>query len=403
MTFDEFREKSKNSIRPITFYAQHYPPSCNNYWLGGTGFFLKYGDIDIFITARHVFEKSETLSLFENIQQKIESFFIIKSIEQCNLENPDTRVPVKQIYMHSIPSNDMVTDITGLSNYDTNDIAVIELFSNQNSNIFRLPTSGYTSVHEINDTEKAHIGDTLLVFGHPNEENYFVYPDDEHDFSLSCKRVHLLGTCREVNDGIGIIDIIEDNELTEYRGFSGSPVFKINTELGTYKLTGITIRGTSKSKKVYFITINYFYLYLMRLDTKIMFLGADASEIKIKNIIMQLNGFGILNIEIVDKMLRIELFNGNYISINPMHEYIIQALYIMLKYPELAIEKNIYLIQELIIFTYFDQEILKILSAKDITIELLQEIQEVLLDDDFRNNIKKYLDDDTIYNRLLSV
>ena len=405
MTFEEWQTKSKNSIRPITFYRYHDKESCYNYWLGGTGFFLKYGEIDIFITVRHVFEKSETISIFNDNKEKIESFFLIKELDRIqDFKDSYTRVPIKAIYMHSVPFNDSNTDITGLASYDTNDIAIIELYKNQKNTIFRLPTrlaiKNYID-DENNDTEEANIGDKLIVRGHPSETNYYDYIDENNSANLYLKQMHLEGIYTGRSNGIGTIEISEDCGLSEYRGFSGSPVFKVNSDESIFKLAGILIRGSKKSKKVFFITMTYLYMYLIKTDISAMFLGLSSSDEKVKSIINTLEDFGITNIKTVGDSLIIQLFNGNHISIKPIHEYVIHALYIILKYPDIANEENIYLIQELIVLTHSDKNILKILYSKAITMELLEEIKNILLDYEVRNNIEKYLEDNTLCNRLL--
>jgi len=384
MTYTEFREKSLNSIRPITFYSQKLAPSYYNYWLGGTGFFLSYAGRDIFITARHVFEKSNILTIFKDTEDKLASFFLIKEFNNKDLKNPDTRISIKEIYMHSVPHNDMIEDSTGLLSYDENDIAIIELFTNQNKKIFIMPAS--IALYDMKDIEEPTIGDNLWVSGHPSAENYFEYIDDRNHANLYTKRMHLYGEYVDKNDGIGTMRIIEDSGLKNYRGFSGSPVFKINIDDNTYKLAGMVIRGTKLSKKIFFITINYLFMYIFRSDIGAMFLGYKSSDKEIDIIITKLKKLGIVNIESIDSMLKIQLFNKSYISINPSHHYILQALYILLKYPDIVTSENIYTIQELIVFTNSDSDILKILSKKKITIEFLETIKVILSDYDIRHN-----------------
>jgi len=398
MTKSEFEIKYKNSIRPITFYLNNNPPSCFNYWLGGTGFFLKYGNYDIFLTARHVFEKTEVISTFENNQEKVDAFFLIKELNKCNLQNIDTRIAIQQIYMHSVPSNDMGIDVTGLNSYDTNDIAIIELFSNQENSILKLPTRFY-DIREDNDTEKASIGDELLVIGHPSETNMFEYIDEENHANLILNRNYLKGTCINIKEGIGEIDIYDDDGLSSYRGFSGSPVFKEITG-NNIKLTGMLIRGTQESKKAFYITITYIYLYLFRTDIGTMFLGHKESDMILENIISDLEKFGIKKITKIDKLLQIELPNGQEMTFNPSHQYIVQALYILLKDPNFISEKNMYLLQEFIILTYRNNEIMKFLTSNKITVELMKTIEKLLLDHDIRNNIQKSLEENIILDLL---
>ena len=323
--------------------------SCYNYGIHGTGFFLKYGDKVLFLTARHNFEKSSIFKNFALIKNTLESFFIIREFNGEDLKHPESRVPFSNIYFPSVPPN--ILGECMFTSYDTNDIAVFTIDDKYDSPILTLPfrpkLSGVISMVE-DDTEVSNSGDRLIIIGYPSCCNGYNYDDEKNLAYLKLEKRYLSGLCLENKFGIGECSVKEDNDIESYDGFSGSPIFKLNDD-GNLTLTGMVIRGTKISKKIIYITIERIYLYLMGLDISVMLLGYAISDEGLEGTVEHLRSLEINVLHYNKDNIQIELDNEEKVTLTPAHRFAFQALY-LLKQGEVELSsENLQIVQDFIV------------------------------------------------------
>jgi hypothetical protein len=197
----------------------------------------------------------------------------------------------------------------------------------------------------------------------------------------------------------------EDNNIEDYDGFSGSPVFKVSDE-GNLTLTGMVIRGTKQSKKIIYITIERIYLYLMPLDISVMMLGYEVSDNGLENTVKRLKDLGI-NILYYDKnKIQIQLDNKDEVTLNPAHLFAFQALH-LLKEGNIEINsENLQIMQDFIVkfSPIFESKsveasdnLISFLSREGITVSKIKKMKDLLHD-----AATEHIDIDEIKKRLIS-
>ncbi len=277
------------------------------------------------------------------------------------------------------------------TSYDTNDIAVFTIDDKYDSSILSLPfrpkLSGVISTEE-DDTEVSIEGDRLIIIGYPSCCNGYDYDEENNLAFLKLANKYLSGVCLRNKFGIGECSIDEDNDIESYDGFSGSPIFKLNDD-GNLALSGMVIRGTKKSRKIIYITIERLYLYLMGLDMSVMLLGYEINDKGLEGTVENLRSLGI-NVLYYDKdKIQIELDNEEEVTLNPTHIFAFQALHLLKKGEVELSSENLQVIQDFIIkFSpnfksdniEESDDLISFLSKKRITTSLIKIMKEILHD-----------------------
>ncbi|AZV46908.1 hypothetical protein C3L23_06375 [Nautilia sp. PV-1] len=268
----EFDKVIADSIRPIIFYSNGY------YGIFGTGFFILHGEDLYFLTARHnVIRKDLFISEnFSDLQKNIDSFFIINNLRKgIDLKNTKSIIKeeIHNIFFHSIlPKNEK---IEGLGSEDLNDIAIVtfnEEFAKKfmlDKKLISLDTNGLRKKEDMG--KSVDNNDIVFIAGYclDKKSKNEVIPvkfDDEGNViksEMSLNINYLFGKIVESTTSlIKQVNVFFDNGFTDYNGFSGSPVF-LYKDKNIY-FTGLVIRGGNK--QIYFISIDFIRLYLMRTD-----------------------------------------------------------------------------------------------------------------------------------------
>lgn len=380
-----FIDLLNNTVRPNLFYYNDGFPSCYGYWLKGSGFFIKYGNSYIYLTARHNFEKE---NIFKNYQShQYNNLILLKSItKNQDIKFENTHVKIDNIFISSL-NPDYSTQLGDFFSSDLTDISIVTLDQKLTRNIpfmsYRPVFSGIIS-NEKEDVKVSKKNDILLVAGHPHERNTynFIEEDNKQYATLSLNRCYLIGKCISNQKGIGTIEIEHDGYVSDFNGFSGSPVFLYNFENNKYDLTGMIIRGTSLSKKVHYISIEFIYFYLMNTDIQTMRLEYDITQEKKKRIVKDLIKLNIGDIKHNKNKILINK-GDETLSINFKYEYAIKPIFMLSKNKELINEKNLYVLQEIIVKSRFNNEIEEILYKIDYDTSKTKEIEMILLDSNY--------------------
>ncbi len=381
---NNFINKLDDSIRPnLLFYNSGFP-TCYGYWIKGTGFFIKYGNTSIYLTARHNFEKNNTLENFESFQYN--NLILLKSLKkEQDIKYKHNHIDIDNIFISSI-NPDFSSQYGNLFSSDLQDIVIITLYNNLKNDSFRMTyrPSFFEGSNKEEDTKISKKGDYLLVAGYPHEKNNFEYieDDDSSYANLSLKMCYILGKCKDNIEGIGTIEVEFDNNMKDYNGFSGSPVFVYNKENDCYYWTGMLIRGTAISKLAYYISIEYIFLYLMNTDIKTMRLEYDISKKRKKKIIEDLKTLNIGKIRNNSKKIFLTI-GEKIITINFKYEYAIKPIFLLANNKELINEKNLYILQEIIVKTNFNIEVEELLNKINYDDYKIEKIKSMILNENY--------------------
>ena len=377
-----FRKMLDCSIRPNLFYYNDGFPTSYGYWLKGTGFFIKYGNSFIYLTARHNFEKNSTLRNFDNY--KYNNIILLKTQKRSqDIKYKNTHVDLDNIFISST-NPDYSSKYDDIFSSDNTDIAIITI----NQKLKDIPYMSYRPSFsgiisdEVEDTLVSKEGDFLVVAGHPHERNIYEYL--ENHATLSLTRCYLLGKCLKNETGIGVIEVLNDDNIKDYNGFSGSPVFVYNEKNNRYYLTGMLIRGTSLSKRAQFISVDFIYFYIMNTDIKTMRLEYNISKDKKKKIIDDLKKLKIGEINFNKNKIFIKI-KDETITVNFKYEYSIKPFFILSKSQNLINDKNIYILQEIIVKSNFNSDVEDLLFRINYTQEKLNIIESIIHTDNYIN------------------
>lgn len=378
-----FRNLLDESVRPNLFFYNDGFPTCYGYWLKGTGFFIRYGNHLIYLTARHNFLKNDIFSNYSDFQYN--NLILLKQLnKKQDIKYKNTHVDIDNIFINSV-NPDYSSQYGHLCSSDISDIAIITINEKLKHNLPYLDYKEHFFYSERKgNTFVAKNNDFLFIAGHPHEKNTYeyIYDNEKNYAELLLQRCYLTGKCVENKDGIGIISIINDNNIADYNGFSGSPIFVYNNENDTYELTGMFIRGSSLSKRGYFISINYIYLNIMNTDINTMRLELDISNKKKQEIIRHLKELEIGEIKYNKNKIFINR-KDETITVNFKYEYSIKPLLILSKNSDLIKEENLYILQEIIVKSKFNLEVEKLLYEIDYNDDKLNQIKALLIDDEY--------------------
>lgn len=390
-----------DSVRPNLFFYDNGFPTCYGYWLKGTGFFIKYGKSFIYLTARHNFEKNDVFSNYSSFQYN--SLILLKRLDiKQDIKYKNTHVDIDNIFISSI-NPDYSSTYGHLFSSDLTDMAIVTINEKLKKHLpylsYKPSFSGVKSSVD-KDTAISEKGDFLLIAGHPHEKNtyeYF-YEEDNSYAELVLKRCYLFGKCLENKEGIGTIEI-ESDDTNDYNGFSGSPVFVYDKKKDRYKLTGMLIRGTSLSKKGYYISIQFIFFHLMQTDIQTMRLEYDISGEKKQEIIKDLKSLNIGEIKHNNKKIFINR-EDETITINFKYEYSIKPLFILSKNSDLINVENLYILQELIVKSKFNLEVEQLLNEIDYDDDKLNKIKALITDDKYLCKDSPLLDISKVKSKL---
>ena len=272
--YNKFNKVIKDSIRPVTFYNDGY------YGIFGTGFFILHGEDLYFLTARHNFIRKDLFinESFVNLQQNVDSFFIIKNLRKgIDLKNTENIIKeeIHNIFLHPILPKNVELEKLGLASEDLNDIIIVT-FSKEftkrfilHKKLISLDTNGLRIGKDMG--KSAENNDIVFIAGYclDNDSKNEVIPvefDEESNViksEMSLNTNYLFGRVVEnPSSFIKKVEIFFDNNFRDYNGFSGSPVFLYKNK--SIYFTGLVIRGSNK--QIYFISIDFLRVYLMLTD-----------------------------------------------------------------------------------------------------------------------------------------